>query len=98
MDLLISSAKPRVRRALHCGIGLLCGCAMLDLAFYGFRLVVRNYNFGNTSAAMQMPMYIAYLPIPFFALIMALRFYRIAWSALRGRLQAPKADCGGQLS
>ncbi len=94
MDLLVSNANPTVRRILQVGIGLLCGSAMLILTRYGFDLVVKNYNFGNTSAAMQMPMYIAYLPIPVFTAVMALRFYRIALLALLGR----KPTDGGQSS
>ncbi len=94
MDLLVSNAAPQVRRLLQLLIGLLCGSAMLLLAYHGFALVQNNYTFGNTSAAMQMPMYIAYLPIPFFATIMALRFYRIALLALLGKSPAG----GGQPS
>ncbi len=94
MDLLVSSATPLVRRVLQLFIGLLCGTAMLILTRYGYMLVVNNYTFGNTSAAMQMPMYIAYLPIPFFSLIMAIRFYRLAIMALFGKL----ANQGGQPS
>ena len=94
MDLLVSNAKPLVRRVLQLVIGLLCGTAMLILARYGWLLVVNNYNFGNTSAAMQMPMYIAYLPIPFFSALMAIRFYRIALLALLGK----SAATGGQPS
>ena len=85
MDLLVANARPLVRRPLQVAIGLLCGAAMLILARYGFNLVVKNYNFGNTSAAMQMPMYIAYLPIPVFTTIMAIRFFRIALQALLGK-------------
>ncbi len=94
MDLLVSNAGPLVRRVLQLVIGLLCGTAMLILARYGWLLVANNYNFGNTSAAMQMPMYIAYLPIPFFSAIMAIRFYRIALLALFGKIAAT----GGQPS
>ncbi len=90
MDLLVSKANPIVRRFLQFVIGILCGSAMLILARYGFDLVIKNYNFGNTSAAMQMPMYIAYLPIPFFTAVMALRFYRQALLALLGRTPATK--------
>jgi len=86
MDLLVSNAAPWVRRILQLLIGLLCGSAMLILAQYGFELVANNYKFGNTSAAMQMPMYIAYLPIPFFSTIMALRFYRMALLGLLGKI------------
>lgn len=85
MDLLVSNAKPVVRRFLQFAIGILCGTAMLILTRYGFDLVIKNYNFGNTSAAMQMPMYIAYLPIPVFAGVMGLRFYRQALLALLGK-------------
>jgi C4-dicarboxylate transporter DctQ subunit len=85
MDLLVDSATPAVSRILQLLIGLLCGSALLILARYGFDLVHTNYQYGNTSPAMQMPMYIAYLPIPFFSVIMALRFYLIALRALLGK-------------
>ncbi len=91
MDLLIGTARPVVKRILQVCIGGFCGSFLLILAFYGFRLVVRNYGFGTTSSAMQMPMYLAYLPIPFFSTIMALRFFKAAWDAIRPRARVAKA-------
>lgn len=88
MDLLVSNANPVTKRLLQFATGLLCGCALLVIARYGFMLVVNNYKFGNTSPAMQMPMYIAYLPIPFFSVVMALRFFRKAVMALINKTES----------
>jgi C4-dicarboxylate transporter DctQ subunit len=87
MDLLVDNAGPLVSRILQLLIGLLCGSALFILAWYGFDLVLTNYHYGNTSPAMRMPMYIAYLPIPFFSVIMALRFYKLSCLALLGKIQ-----------
>ncbi len=85
MDLLSTSVSPLIGRILKVLIGLVCGSALLILAWYGFGLVQTNLKYGNTSAAMQMPMYLAYLPLPFFCFIMAIRFYRLGLLALLGK-------------
>ena len=82
MDLVLNSAPPPLRKALQAFIGVVCGSFLLVLAFYGFRLVSRNYGFGTTSPAMQMPMYLAYLPIPVFSVVMALRFFKTSYDAV----------------
>lgn len=90
MDLLAEKSGPVISRILQTFIGLLCGSAMLILAWYGFELVATNYKYGNTSPAMHLPMYIAYLPIPFFSVIMAVRFYRISFFSMRGKSLKPQ--------
>ncbi len=48
--------------------------------FYGTLHLVHLKNFGVKSSAMQIPMYIPYLSIPFFSLVMGLRFLFLSYS------------------
>ncbi len=92
MDLLSNSVSPLIGRILQLLIGLLCGTALAMLAWYGLDLVLQNLKYGNTTAAMQVPMYIFYLPLPFFSAIMAIRFYRQSLLALLGQHKAKKVQ------
>jgi C4-dicarboxylate transporter DctQ subunit len=44
-------------------------------------------GFDVKSSAMQIPMYIPYIPIPLFALTMTFRFFALSWSHFRGFLE-----------
>lgn len=76
--------SPKARRVQKAFIGLICGSFLSVLAYYSFRLVLKQHSFGTTSPTLQMPMYIAYLPIPVFSSIMAFRFFKSIVDAVRG--------------
>jgi C4-dicarboxylate transporter, DctQ subunit len=90
MDLLISYASPRLTRAMKVAIGLLAGSFMALVAYYGMKVVMRNYEFENTTAALQLPMYLIYLPIPVFTAIMSIRFFRTIYTAFHPDQDTPK--------
>ncbi|MCX7857936.1 MAG: TRAP transporter small permease [Deltaproteobacteria bacterium] len=50
---------------------------------YGTHHVIQIKNFGVKSSALQIPMYIPYLCIPFFSATMGLRFFILSLSHLR---------------
>jgi C4-dicarboxylate transporter, DctQ subunit len=83
-EVLSGFLSPKARRVQRAFIGLICGSFLSILAFYGFRLVLKQYGFGTTTPTIEMPMYIAYLPIPVFCSIMALRFFKSIVDAIRG--------------
>ncbi|MDF1553377.1 MAG: TRAP transporter small permease [Deferrisomatales bacterium] len=78
MDLLATSLKPRLADLLIRSVHLVGGSFLLVIAFYGSKLVVKNYGFETTSPAMQIPMYLAYLPIPVFLALMSMRMLLVA--------------------
>jgi C4-dicarboxylate transporter DctQ subunit len=90
MDLLLTFVNPKLARTLKVCIGLLSGAIMGIVAFYGLKVALRNYEYENTTAALQLPMYLIYLPIPLFALVMAIRFVKSSYTALKAEEQRPK--------
>lgn len=83
MDLFVSSAGPLRAKIMRVGVGLLSAGFLMVVAGYGVKVVLRNYTFENTTAALQLPMYLVYLPIPLFAAVMAVRYLKAAYLALR---------------
>ncbi len=90
MDLLLNSVSPKKAKLLRAVIGLLSGTIMSIVAGYGIKVVMRNYAYENTTAALQLPMYLIYLPIPVFAAVMAVRFLKSGYRALQPEAQTPK--------
>ncbi len=78
MDLVTASLPPRPAAVVRAVVNVLGGACMLVIAYFGMRLVVRNYGYETTSPAMQLPMYLAYLPIPVFSALMAVRMFLVA--------------------
>jgi len=85
MELLVSSLSPPLAKALRVAIGVFSGCIFLLVAWYGFKIVGRNYRFEVTSAAIGAPMYIVYLPIPVLSILIAVRFFLSSAGVLRGQ-------------
>ncbi|MDF1551756.1 MAG: TRAP transporter small permease [Deferrisomatales bacterium] len=89
MDLLLNSMPPAVARGMRGIIAVFSGSVFLLVAWYGMKLVLRNHRFEVNSAAIGVPMWLVYLPIPLFSVLIALRFFASA----RG-LPKPAAEKG----
>lgn len=75
MDFFVRKLSGRKQRIL-CGFAAFVSAAFCLLVVWSsWKMVTRLYGYGATSAAMQIPMYLVYLPIPVFSLIMGLRFF-----------------------
>ncbi len=83
MDILSTSLRRPWNHLLKALIGLISGSAFVIIVYYGYNLVVKNYGYETTSPVMQVPMYLAYLPIPLFSLVIAFRFFKNAVIELR---------------
>lgn len=92
MDLLINSVNPSLARWLRGAVALFSGSCFLMVAWYGLKLVLRNHRFEVNSAAIGVPMWLVYLPIPLFSVLIALRFFA---SATRGGLPGNTAEKEG---
>ena len=44
------------------------------MAWHSWKIVLRMHGYETTSPTMQIPMYIAYLPIPVFSVFIGIRF------------------------
>lgn len=75
MDLIVTHLKRPWRQILQCATSVLSALFFILVAGYSWKIVGRMYGYETTSPAMQMPMYLAYLPIPVFSMIMGFRFF-----------------------
>lgn len=74
MDLFLSKAGPRTRHVMQMIICLLSAGIFFTISYFGFIHVSKLKTFGVHSAALQIPMYIPYLPIAVFSFTLALRY------------------------
>lgn len=84
MDSLVRKLPKFPQSILRFVTSTFSGLFCLFIVYYSWRIVMRMHGFGTTSPAMQIPVYIAYLPIPIFSLLMGIRFLIRAVAYLRG--------------
>jgi C4-dicarboxylate transporter DctQ subunit len=82
MDLFVTMLPRPWQQVLKCSTAILCGGFFLLVTWYSWKIVSRMHGFGTTSPTLGIPMYIAYLPIPFFSVVMGMRFFRVGVDAL----------------
>lgn len=75
MDLLVTRLNKPWKQLLQCTTALLSGSFCLLVVVYSMKIVLRMHGYETTSPTMEIPMYLAYLPIPFFSLVMSIRFF-----------------------
>jgi C4-dicarboxylate transporter DctQ subunit len=66
----------------------------LTLAWLSWKHTGKMLRFGTLSGAMKAPMWIFYLPMPFFSLVIALRFLLLGWRQIRPVPAAAGKDQG----
>ncbi len=91
MDLLVSNLPRPWQQLLKFSTCTLSSGFFFLVTYYSWKTVLRMHGYETTSPTMQIPMYLAYLPIPFFSIIMGLRFFRIGVSELLS-LKEPKEE------
>ena len=80
MDLLFERvSNDRFRHGLKIVICVLSTIIFLVIAYYGWEQAMKLRQFSARTSVLQMPKYWAYLPIPFFSLIMAWRYSFLGW-------------------
>jgi len=83
MDLIYERVtNDRVRHGLKILVNLISGLLFFVVAYYGWEQAMRLRKFGALTPVLQVPKYWPYLPIPFFSLIMAVRFLNLTWKHL----------------
>ena len=75
MDLIVTHLKRPWRQILQGATSTLSALFFVLVACYSWKIVIRMHGYGTTSPAMEMPMYLAYLPIAIFSMVMAFRFF-----------------------
>ena len=84
MDAVVSLLPPPLAKALRVAVAVFSACCFLLVAWYGFKIVGRNYRFEVNSAAIGVPMYLVYLPIPALSVLIGVRFFLSIGAVLRG--------------
>lgn len=88
MDLLYEKvSNDRFRHALKVAINIVAGVTFLIVAWYGWEQTMKLRGFGATTAALELPKYWAYMPVPFFSVIMSIRFFNLGFRHFRGLLR-----------
>lgn len=83
MEAVTEYAPDRAAQLLKTAAFFLSGVVAILFVVYGFQHIAQIRSFGVKTPAMQIPMFIPYLPIPLLAIPMALRFFIL--SAKHGR-------------
>ena len=84
MDLIYERvSNDRFRHALKCLVGILCGVIFIVVAYYGWMQTAKLHQFGAKTAVLQLPKYWAYLPVPFFSLVISWRFFALSSRCLK---------------
>lgn len=71
MSAIVDRLPFRLKNVITALVYLICTLFFLVVAYYGFKHCQKHYKFGNLSAAMRLPMWLPYLPIPVFSCVMA---------------------------
>jgi C4-dicarboxylate transporter DctQ subunit len=77
MDILVNALPEKLAEAVRIAIAFFSSSCFAMVAWYSFKLVIRNHKFGVTSAAIGAPMWLVYLPIPVFSVLISLRFLSV---------------------
>jgi len=84
MDLVVSYLQSPFQQLVKAFTNFLSAGFFILVTWYSWKIIARMYGFEATSPALQIPMYIAYLPIPVFSMVMAVRFIIKAFESISG--------------
>jgi C4-dicarboxylate transporter, DctQ subunit len=79
MEALTEYAPDRVSHLVKTFAYCISGLVTLLFIYYGTKHLFTMHGFGVRSSAMQIPMYIPYIPIPLFSITMAFRFFLLSY-------------------
>lgn len=87
MDALTQYTPDRISHLLKSIAYLVSGMIVTLFVYYGTVHILKIRAFGVKSAAMQIPMFIPYIPIPLFSITMAFRFFALSLKHFKGFLK-----------
>lgn len=87
MEALTEYAPDKVSHLLKTIAYFLSALVCIIFLCYGVLHIVKLHTFGARSPAMQVRMFIPYIPIPLFSVVMAFRFSVLSFKHLRGFLR-----------
>ncbi len=83
MDLFVTRIPSPWQQILRSATSALSGSFFFLVTWYSWKILTRMYGYETTSPTMEIPMYIAYLPIPIFSMTMGIRFFVHSFDFLR---------------
>ncbi len=83
MDLVVTHMKTPYQEIVRAFADLLSAGFLAVVVWFSWKIIFRMHGYGTTSPTLQIPMYIAYLPIPVFSMTMAARFVFRALESVR---------------
>ncbi len=83
MDLIVMHLERPWQQLLRSATSILSSLFFILVAYHSWKIVIRMYGYETTSPAMEMPMYLAYLPIPVFSMVMGFRFFAVGVNFLK---------------
>ncbi len=92
MDLFVTKLPRPWQQLLKSCTAVLSGSFFLLVSWYSWKIVSRMYGYGTTSPTLQIPMYLAYLPIPVFSVVMSFRYFLLGAGYLRELKQVEGAE------
>ena len=79
MDLVFERvSNDRFRHGLKVIVHIVSGAIFLVIAYYGWEQAMKLRMFEAKTAMLQLPKYWFYIPIPFFSVIISIRFFNLA--------------------
>jgi len=87
MEAVTEYAPDRVSHLLKTVAYFISGIVTIIFIYYGAKHLITLKTYGVKSSAMQIPMYIPYIPIPLFALTMTVRFFALSYRHLRSCIE-----------
>ena len=79
MEALTEYCPDKVSHLLKTLAYFLSGVMAVLFVYYGTKHLFSLKSFGVRSSAMQIPMYIPYIPIPLFSISIAFRFFALSY-------------------
>ncbi|MCX5808399.1 MAG: TRAP transporter small permease [Proteobacteria bacterium] len=87
MEALTEYCPDKVSHLLKTAAYFISGIVALLFVYYGTKHLFSLKSFGVKSSAMQIPMYIPYIPIPLFSISIAFRFFALSYRHFNGFLK-----------
>lgn len=79
MEAVTEYTPDRISHFLKTVAYFISGLAVMLFIYFGIKHIQSIIKFGVKSPAMQIPMYIPYIAIPFFSIIMSFRFFVLSY-------------------
>jgi C4-dicarboxylate transporter, DctQ subunit len=87
MEALTEYCPDRISHLLKTAAYFISAVMAVLFVYYGFRHLLTLKSFGVKSPAMQIPMFIPYIPIPLFSMTMAFRFFTLSYRHCKSFLE-----------